>query len=137
MDNSGSPPTGWGVRTVETGLAAAVGVLLLALTAFTDAPGRILGAVAGLGLLALAGSDLLWRPRLAVDDGGLSVHAPGRRRSVPWDEVTDIRVDQRRHLGLTNRMLEIDTGDDLIVLGRRSLGTDPREVAATLAALRR
>jgi hypothetical protein len=137
VDNSGGGQARWAVRTVETALAAAAGVLLLALTAYTDAPGRILGVAAGLGLLALAGSDLVWRPRLAVDEGGLSVHTPGRRLRLPWDRVTDIRVDQRQHLGLTNRTLEIDAGDKLVVLGRRSLGTDPREVAATLATLRR
>jgi hypothetical protein len=126
----------WAVRTTETALAAAIGLVLLVLTAFTDTPGRVLGTAAGLGLLALAGSDLVWRPRLAVDEGGLSVRAPGRRLRLPWDRVSDIRVDQRRHLGMTNRTLEIDAGDDLVVLGRRSLGADPREVAATLATLR-
>ncbi len=127
----------WSVRTVETGLAAATGAVLLALTAVTDAPGRFLGTVAGLGLLALAASDLLWRPRLAADDGGLSVRTPTRRVRLPWAEVTDVRVDERRRLGLTSRTLEIDAGDDLIVLGRRSLGADPGEVAAAVAAMRR
>ena len=137
MDNSVGLPTRWSVRTTETGLAAAAGVVLLALAAFADAPGRILGVIAGAGLLALAVSDLLWRPRLAVDAGGLSIRTPGRQVRLPWERVSAVRVDQRRRFGLTSRTLEIDAGDDLIVLGRRSVGTDPREVAEALRAYRR
>jgi hypothetical protein len=136
VDNSAEAQAGWSVRTVETALAAAVGAVLVALTPFTDAPGAFLGGIAGLGLLALAGSDLLWRPRLAGDGDGLRLRAPGRDVRLPWAQVTGIRVDQRQRFGLTSRTLEIDAGDDLFVLGRRSLGTDPREVAAALRTLR-
>lgn len=136
MENLGSLWVHWSVRRAETALAAAGGLALLGMVWLVDTPGRLLGTVAGLGLLALAGSDLLWRPRLAVDDTGIAVTTPGRRARLPWAEVTDLRVDQRRHFGLTSRTLEIDLGDDLIVLGRRSLGADPRDVAAALAAHR-
>lgn len=136
MDNyRGYPQVRWSVRAAETWLAAAAGVVLLGLTAFTDAPGRFLGLVAGVGLLLLAGSDLVWRPRLAVDNDGLSVRTPARTARLPWERVS-VRVDERQHLGLTNRVLEIDAGDDLIILGRRSLGADPRDVAAELATRR-
>src|SRR5262249_52754767 len=124
------------VRRAETVLAAAAGLVLLALAVLADPPGRLLGSAAGLGLLALAGSDLVWRPRLAADGGGLSVTLPGRRPPLAWTEVTGVRVHERRRFGLTSRTLEIDAGDDLTVLGRRSLGADPRDVAATLAPLR-
>jgi hypothetical protein len=126
----------WSVRGAETALAAGAGLALLGTVWLADAPGRLLGAVAGIGLLALAGADLWWRPRLAVDDTGITVTTPGRRARLPWAEVTDVRVDQRRRFGLASRTLEIDTGDDLIVLGRRSLGADPRDVAAALASHR-
>jgi hypothetical protein len=136
VENIGSLWVRWSVRRAETALAAGGGLALLGMVWLVDAPGRLLGTVAGLGLLALAGSDLLWRPRLAVDDTGIAVVTPGRRARLPWADVVDVRVDQRRHFGLASRTLEIDTGDDLVVLGRRSLGADPRDVAAALAARR-
>jgi Bacterial PH domain len=126
----------WSVRTAETGLAALAGVAILGAAFFVDAAGRVLGVIAGLGLLALAGSDLAWRPRLAVHATGLRVRTPGRSTDLPWTNVTRVRVDERQRFGLTSRTLEIDAGDDLIILGRRSLGTDPRDVAAALTDLR-
>jgi hypothetical protein len=127
----------WSVRPAETVAAAVAGAALLGFALFADAPGRILGAIAGLGLIALAAADLVWRPRLAVDGAGLSVRTPGRRVRLAWDQVDAVRVDQQRRFGLISRTLEIDAGDDLVVLGRRSVGTDPRAVAVTLRAYRR
>jgi hypothetical protein len=126
----------WSVRAGETGLAALLGLVLLGVGAFADAPGRLLGGIAGVGLLALAASDLTWRPRLAANNGGLLVRTPGRTAQLPWAQVTAVRVDERQRLGRTSRTLEIDTGEQLFVLGRRSLGTDPREVAEALDRLR-
>lgn len=126
----------WSVRTVETGLAAFAGLVLLAAAAFADAPGRLLGGIAGVGLLALASSDLAWRPRLVATGSGLLVRTPGRTARLPWSAVTAVRVDERQRLGRTSHTLEIDAGDDLFVLGRRSLGTDPRDVADALHTLR-
>jgi hypothetical protein len=126
----------WTVRSAETGLAALAGLVILGTAFFVDAPGRLLGVIAGAGLLVLAGTDLAWRPRLAAYAGGLRIRTPGRTADLPWDRVTAVRVDERQRLGVTSRTLEIDAGDDLIILGRRSLGTDPRDVAAALAGLR-
>lgn len=126
----------WSVRAVETGIAALTGLVILLVAVFADPAGRLLGGVAGVGLLILAGTDLAWRPRLAANGGGLSVRTPGRTARLPWAQIAEVRVDERQRLGLTSRTLEIDAGDDLIVLGRRSLGTDPRDVAAVLDSLR-
>jgi hypothetical protein len=126
----------WSVRTAETGFAGFTGLLVLLAAAFADTPGRLLGAVAGIGLLGVAATDLAWRPRLAANGGGLLVRTPGRTARLPWTQITAVRVDERQRMGRTSRTLEIDAGDDLIILGRRSLGTDPRDVAALLDALR-
>jgi hypothetical protein len=126
----------WSVRAVETSIAALTGVAILVAAVFADPAGRLLGGIAGAGLLILAGTDLAWRPRLAANGGGVAVRTPGRTARLPWTQITGVRVDERQRLGLTSRTLEIDAGDDLIVLGRRSLGTDPRDVAAVLDALR-
>lgn len=126
----------WSVRSVETGLAALAGLVVLAAAVFADAPGRLLGVIAGIGLLGLAVTDLAWRPRLSASDSGLLIRTPARTDHLPWAAITAVRVDERQRMGRTNRTLEIDAGDDLIILGRRSLGTDPRDVAALLDALR-
>jgi hypothetical protein len=126
----------WSVRTVETGLAALAGLLLLGVAVLADTPGRLLGGIAGVGLLALASSDLAWRPRLTATGSGLQVRVPGRTARLPWAAITAVRVDERQRLGRTSRTLEIDADDDLFVLGRRSLGTDPREVADAVNRLR-
>jgi PH (Pleckstrin Homology) domain-containing protein len=126
----------WSVRTAETCLAGLAGIAVLIAAVFADTPGRFLGAVGGVGLLVLAATDVAWRPRLAANGGGLLVRTPGRTAQLPWAAVTAVRVDERQRLGRTQRTLEIDAGDDLIILGRRSLGTDPRDVAALLTALR-
>jgi hypothetical protein len=47
-----------------------------------------------------------------------------------------VRVDEHNRYGLMSRTLEVDTGDALVLLGRRSLGADPRDVAEALRQIR-
>lgn len=127
----------WHPRPVETGAAAAGAVvaLLLALVT-TDPSGRVLFGVAAAGLAVLAGADLLLRPRLSADPAGLRVRTLTARHRLPWSAVERIDIDERERYGLTARTLELEADGHLIVLGRRSLGADPRDVADDLARIR-
>jgi hypothetical protein len=111
-------------------------VIALLLAATADPAGRVLFGLAALGLLALTVVDLLLRPRLAADPDGLRVRTLAVRRRMPWSALQRVDVDERSRYGLTARTLELDAGDTLVVLGRRALGTDPRDVADALARIR-
>lgn len=126
----------WYPRPAETALAAGGAVLALALAVVADPAGRVLSGVAAVGLLALVAADLLLRPRLAADADGLQVRTLAVRRRLPWSAVARVEVDERSRYGLVSRTLELDAGDTLVVLGRRALGEDPRDVADALARIR-
>ncbi|HYT09655.1 MAG TPA: PH domain-containing protein [Mycobacteriales bacterium] len=131
------PPQGrWFPRPVETTLAAGGALLALLLAVVADPAGRLLFAVAALGLLALAAADLILRPRLAADPTGVRIRTLGVRTDLPWSAIERVAVDERSRRGLTARTLELDAGGTLVVLGRRALGADPREVADALARIR-
>lgn len=125
----------WAPRWVESGAAAAVGLSLLGVAVGLDAAGRLLVGAAGLFLLGLAVSDAVVRPRLRADADGLTVRTLGRRLGGPWAAVA-IRLRTGRRLGTAVHTLEIDVGDDLVVLGRRELGAGPADVAEHLTRLR-
>jgi Bacterial PH domain len=128
--------TRWCPRPVETAAAAGGAVVALALAAVADPAGRVLFGVGAVGLLALVAVDLLLRPRLAADATGIRVRTLAVRRRLPWSALHRVDVDERSRYGLTARTLELDAGDTLIVLGRRALGSDPRDVADALARIR-
>lgn len=132
-----TPSTGrWFPRTVETAAAAAGAVVALVLATVADPAGRVLFGVGALGLLLLVAVDLLLRPRLAADATGVQVRTLAVRRRLPWSAVQRVEVDERARYGLVSRTLELDAGDTLVVLGRRALGDDPRDVADALARIR-
>jgi hypothetical protein len=126
----------WAPRPAETAAAAGGGLVLLLLAVLADPAGRVLLGLAGLGLLVLAATDLLVRPRLSADASGLRLRTLAVRRDLPWSQVERVVVDERKRYGLTARTLEVDAGETLVVLGRRSMGADPREVVGTIARIR-
>jgi hypothetical protein len=126
----------WTPRPAETAAAAAAAVVAAGLAATMDAAGQLLFVLLALWLAALVAADLLLRPRLRADVSGLSVRTLSVRARLPWSAVQRVQVDQRSRYGLTARTLELDAGDILVLLGRRSLGADPRDVAAALAKIR-
>jgi hypothetical protein len=116
---------------------AALGAVVAAVLAATsDAAGRLLFGVGVLCLVGLVLADLLLRPRLRADAHGLEVRTVALRRRLPWSAVQRVRVDEHSRYGLPSRTLEVDAGDSLVVLGRRSLGADPRDVAEALRQIR-
>ncbi|MEP6598333.1 MAG: PH domain-containing protein [Actinomycetota bacterium] len=112
------------------------GAVLAALAgwATADAAGRLLALGVATVLAAYAVTDLLFWPRLCADSTGIVIRTPAVRRDLAWEAVQAVRVDERSRLGLATRTLEIDAGVMLVVLSRRALGVDPREVLSLLEA---
>jgi len=118
-----------------TALCAAMTAAAAAIVVLSgDAAGRLLAGIAAALLAAYVITDLVFWPRLVATGAGLRIRTPTTRATLPWSDVDAVRVDERSHLGLTSRTLEIDAGALLVVLSRRALGADPREVAQLLAA---
>ncbi len=113
-------------------LQVGLGLLLVGLTTTVDPAGRLLLVPAGLGLLAYAARDLLLRPVLRADVGGVTVVDGLRRRQVAWSGVERLRVVTDRRAPL----IELDLGDTVVVLSRRRLGASPYVVLEQLEQLR-
>lgn len=131
-----STAAAWSPRPIETALAVGGGLVILALAALADPAGRLLLGVAALGLFAVAAADLLLRPRLSADPTGLQVRTLASRHRLPWSALRRVEVDEHTRYGLTSRTLELEAGELFVVLGKRTLGADPRDVADTLARIR-
>ncbi|TMR41686.1 PH domain-containing protein [Actinomadura geliboluensis] len=117
--------------------AAAAAVTALIVLYSHDPQFLFLAAAAAIGLNGLALRDLVAPVRLAADGDGLTVVTGyAGHRHIRWDEVTAIRVDERRRLLLHTRMLEIETADDLHLLSAFDLGSDVHDVADELYRLR-
>lgn len=125
----------WATRPSETVLAGIGGVVLAGLGFTADPTGRWLVWAAAALLLGICAVDVVLRPRLAADGWGVTVRSLGRRRSAPWPR-TVVALRRHQRFGRTVPTLELDLDEQLVILGRRELGTDPEEVAAQLSGLR-
>jgi Bacterial PH domain len=113
--------------------AAGVVLAVVAVMQVTDPPGRLLAGVAGVGLLIFAGFSFRARPRLAIRPVGLVVRGWWRTTTLGHADIKLIRITEFRRIGRKVRLLEIDTTDDqLVVLSRWDLGTDPLHVLDAL-----
>ena len=127
--------TEWGPTTVAVVGCGVAGIVLavVAVTQVTDPPGRILAGVAGVGLLIFAGFSFRARPRLAITKDGLVVRGWWRTRTLRQADIELIRITEFRRIARKVRLLEINTADDqLLVLSRWDLGTDPLTVLDAL-----
>ena len=130
----------WSPRGGETAALAIVAAGLALSMLLLDAPGRVLVGTAALLLLLVVAHDVRTRPRLRAGPDGVDVRTWTGSRHLPWPSLR-VRVRVGRRLGISSRILELDTAagpeDDgvLVVLGRRDLGADPEEVAAYLRAM--
>src|SRR5262245_58391111 len=98
-----------------------------------DAPGRILLAVAAI-VLAVAGLfGTIARPRLAADQGGVTVRNLTGRRRWGWAEV-NVRLVHTRRLGRDIPSVELDADPELVVLTWLDLGADPADVIDAIRA---
>lgn len=138
MDNPTRAPTcRFGPDRRLTAVCAVLAVVSAAIVALSaDAAGRILAGIAAVLLAGYVVTDLAFWPRLIASSNGLTIRTPSTRTTLPWADVDDVRVDERTHLGLMSRTLEIDAGSLLVVFSRRTLGDDPRTVADLLEAFR-
>ncbi|HZA11798.1 PH domain-containing protein [Mycobacterium sp.] len=127
--------TEWAPKTAALIGCAALGILLAAaaVTQVTDAPGRLLAGIAGVGLLIFAGFSYRARPRLAITPDGLVVRGWWRTHTLRKPDIKLIRITEFRRIGRKVRLLEIDTNDDqLLVLSRWDLGANPLTVLDAL-----
>lgn len=110
---------------------------VLALAAFLadDNAGRLLLGLAAVLVGYLAAFGSVARPRLAVDDTGMTVRGLTGSRHLPWHQVK-VKLTRTRRLGRETSSLELDAEEHLFVLTRLDLGADPEEVAEVLHALR-
>ncbi len=137
MDAVTAPAVRFGPDRRLMALAGVGAVIALVLSvSASDAPGRLLFAVATLVLLGYIAGDLIWSPRLAADQAGVRIRTPFTRVDLGWDEIEGVRADVRSRYGLRSTTLEVDAGEVFVVFSRRSLGVDPETAAGLLAAMR-
>ncbi|MGM1058258.1 PH domain-containing protein, partial [Saccharothrix sp. Mg75] len=134
-----NPPRSWSPQPGMVGLAWGLAAVLLLVTVLSSAAtSRLFLGLATLLLLAVAGYGTYVRPRLTVDDDGLTVRTLTGAHTLPWHEVK-VRLVHTRRLGRETPSLELDwqRGEDeqLFVFTTVDLGTDPRDVADVLHAL--
>lgn len=125
----------WAPRPAETALVVVGGLIMTAVSFTVDPTGRWLVWAAAAMLFAIAAMDVVVRPRLQADETGLTVRSLRGRTSAPWSQV-EATLRQQQRFGRSVATIELDIDEELFVLGRRELGTDPEAVAAQLVALR-
>ncbi|MCA4753311.1 MULTISPECIES: PH domain-containing protein [Mycolicibacterium] len=127
--------THWGPPAAGVAGCGIAGLLMAiaAVTLITDPPGRVLAGIAGVGLLTFATLSWRARPKLAINQDGLTVTGWWSSRTYRRNEIRKVRITEFRRIARKVRLLEIDTVDDrLVVLTRWDLGTDPLEVLDAL-----
>lgn len=126
----------WSTPAPAVAAAWVLAALLVLATLLSDEnAGRLLLGLAALLTAALALFGSVARPRLHVDDTGLTVRGLTGSRHLPWHRVK-VRLMRTRRWGRESHTLELDAEEDLVVLTRLDLGADPEEVAEVLHALR-
>ncbi|MFV8048327.1 PH domain-containing protein [Mycobacterium sp. 48b] len=127
--------THWGPPAAGVAGCGIAGVMMAiaAVTLITDPPGRALAGIAGVGLLTFATLSWRARPKLAMNQDGLTVAGWLHTRTYRRNDIRTIRITEFRRIARKVRLLEIDTVDDrLVVLTRWDLGTDPLDVLDVL-----
>lgn len=142
MPDASATVHSWGPKTAVLVLAGAGAVLALVLTVLTSDPaGRLLLGVAALGLTVTAVGGAVLRPRLVVDQHGLTVRRLRGARRVSWAQVAQWEVVSIHRLGRRVPILELTVLDGdretLLMFGRIELDADPVDVLEILRRMRR
>lgn len=132
MDDGPDVPASWGPNR-RVAVVLGVAALAVAIAAVAAGPaGRLLLITAATGLLTAAGLAASWGAAVSADEQGVAVRGSWTRRHLDWAEVAAVRADLRRR----SRGLEIDTGEELLVVPSWLLGgATPTLVARRLQAL--
>lgn len=145
---SGATPSGdepltgaaWRVSRNLTMLKVAGAVVFLAVAVLfgggdsTRVVVAVLAAVV-LGIYALR--DVVAPVRLAADPDGITIVTGfAGRRTLPWNAIERIRVDERRRLGTRSQLLEIDAGESLHLFSAYELNAPVEDVVETLNSIR-
>jgi Bacterial PH domain len=126
-----APPTAGIAGCGVVGAAMAIA----SVTLVTDAPGRILAIIAGLGLILFASVSWRARPKLAITPDGLAVRGWFRTQLLRKSDIKIIRITEFPRYGRKVRLLEIEmVNGGLLILSRWDLGTQPLEVLDALTA---
>jgi hypothetical protein len=145
---SGATPSGdepltsasWRVSRNLTVLKAVGAVVFLAVAVLFGGgdPTRVVVAVLAALVLGLyVVRDVMAPVRLAADPTGVTVVSGfAGRRTLPWDAIERIRVDERRRLGTRSQLLEIDAGESLHLFSAYELNAPVQDVAETLESIR-
>lgn len=72
------------------------------------------------------------RRRVVAGPAGVTVRGILTTRRWLWADLDALAVATQQRLGLTSTTVELDLGDELVVLGRLDLDDDPHEVHRTL-----
>lgn len=132
MDDDPGVPLTWGPNRLSAVILAAAGLAVGTAAVAAGAAGRVLLITAAAGLLAAAGLAAGWGDAVSADEQGVVVRGGWTRRHLDWSEVASVRADLRRR----SRGLEIDTGEELLVVPSWLLGgAEPALVARRLQAL--
>jgi len=122
----------WGPRPLLIG-AGAVTAALVAVYALLSV-GPLERLAAGAICVVLMGATLAgYRRRVVAGPGGLLITGLIGTRTVQWWQVKDLSLGANRRLGAASATIEVDLhDDDLLILGRTELGTDPADVLPEL-----
>jgi hypothetical protein len=85
---------------------------------------------------AILGGLVVLLLAMLADPAGVQVRTLASRHRLPWSAIERVDVDEHTRYGLTSRTLELEAGELLVVLSKRALGADPRDVADALARIR-
>ncbi|WP_183517361.1 PH domain-containing protein [Mycolicibacterium sp. BK634] len=127
--------TSWGPKIGAVAGLGIAGIVMAigCVTVVTDPPGRILTAIAAVGLLGFAFGSWRARPKLAITGDALVYRGWFRELTLRRPDITLIRITEFRRIGRKTRLLEIETtADRLLVLSRWDLGADPLSVLDAL-----
>lgn len=129
-DFPGPGATSWRPNRVIALVAGVVAVGALGWSLLSDGMDRLFAAAvvlvgAGAALFAL-------RRRLTAGPAGLAVQGVTGTRRWLWSDLEAIALATHQRLGLSTTTLELDLGDDIVVLGKVDLDEDPTVVHAAL-----
>lgn len=106
---------------------------IASVTLVTEAPGRVMTGLAGLGLILFASVSWRARPKLAITPDGLAIRGWFQTQLLRHRDIKIIRITEFRRFGRRVRLLEFETVDGgLQLLSRWDLGTDPLDVLDVL-----